>query len=216
MDKHGPDIEAIRWIIGKTKNSQGGVDSRDMKALFLFLVDSRDMKARLDEFAQSIDCVFMISIDSLHQGVSAAMAIYYDFLITVIIRVGLFFFVVALADLIYQKKSFENSMKMEKHEIKQEYKSSEGDPQIKGKRKQIAQEIAFGGGGPAQGTKNAKAVVANPIHLAIAIAYEPDVVKAPFICAIGEGPAAKATWAHKALPLCCRNLCLLIKTHLVS
>ena len=24
MDKHGPDIEAIRWIIGKTKNSQGG------------------------------------------------------------------------------------------------------------------------------------------------------------------------------------------------
>ena len=51
--------------------------TKNFERFFLFLVDSRDMKARLDEFAQSIDCVFMISIDSLHQGVSAAMAICY-------------------------------------------------------------------------------------------------------------------------------------------
>ncbi|HXF29532.1 MAG TPA: EscU/YscU/HrcU family type III secretion system export apparatus switch protein, partial [Chlamydiales bacterium] len=65
------------------------------------------------------------------------------FLKQVIIRVGLFFIAVSLFDLFYQKHAFEKEMKMEKFEVKQEYKDTEGDPHIKGKRKQIAQEIAY-------------------------------------------------------------------------
>ena len=119
-----------------------------------------------------------------------ALAVFHSFLMEVVIKVGLFFIVVAVADLAYQKYNFAKEMKMEKFEIKQEYKNSEGDPQIKGKRKQIAQETAYQDA-PAAGVKQSKAVVTNPTHLAIAIGYERDIDPAPFILAKGDGALAK-------------------------
>ena len=47
-----------------------------------------------------------------------------------------------------------------KYDVKQEYKQSEGDPHTKGQRKQLAHEIAFGGG--PSNVKNADAVLATP------------------------------------------------------
>ena len=64
-------------------------------------------------------------------------------------------------------------------------KTTEGDPHIKGKRRQIAQEIAYQEG-PTGGVKRAQAVVTNPTHLAIAIGYERDVDAAPYIFAMGK------------------------------
>jgi type III secretion protein U len=129
------------------------------------------------------------SIPTLVKAVSMPMAssllIFYSFLMEVVVKVGLFFIIVAIADFVYQRKNFAKEMKMEKFEIKQEYKNSEGDPQIKGKRRQIAQEIAYQDG-PAAGVKGAKAVVTNPTHLAIAIGYEKDVDAAPYILAMGK------------------------------
>jgi type III secretion protein U len=115
----------------------------------------------------------------------SALMIFYTFLMEVVIKVGLFFIVIAVADFVYQKKSFASEMKMEKFEVKQEYKNSEGDPHIKGKRRQIAQEIAYSDG-PAGGIKQSAAVVTNPTHLAIAIGYDREVDAAPYIVAMGQ------------------------------
>ena len=79
---------------------------------------------------------------------------------------------------------------MEKFEVKQEYKNMEGDPQIKGKRKQIAQEIAYQDG-PSGGVRRAQAVVTNPTHLAIAIGYEREVDSAPYVLAKGNAELAE-------------------------
>ena len=115
----------------------------------------------------------------------SALMVFYAFLMEVLIKVGLFFIVVAVADFAYQKKNFANEMKMEKFEVKQEYKNSEGDPQIKGKRRQIAQEIAYQEG-PTGGVRRAAAVVTNPTHLAIAIGYNREVDAAPYVLAMGQ------------------------------
>ena len=129
------------------------------------------------------------SVPTLIKAVSMPMAssllIFYYFLMEVVVKVGLFFIVVAVADFVYQRKNFAKEMKMEKFEIKQEYKNSEGDPHIKGKRKQIAQEIAYQDG-PTAGVKNAQAIVTNPTHLAIAVGYEQGVDAAPYILAKGK------------------------------
>ena len=114
--------------------------------------------------------------------------VFNNFLVQVIVRVGIFFFLIAVADLIYQKKNFAKEMKMEKFEVKQEYKDTEGDPHIKGQRKQLAQEIAYQDGPSA--TKRAKAVITNPVHLAIALSYQQDTERAPTILAMGKGPVA--------------------------
>lgn len=113
-----------------------------------------------------------------------------SFLIKVVIRVGIFFIVIAIFDLVYQKRSFAKEMKMEKFEVKQEYKDTEGSPEIKGRRKQIAQEIAYEEGGPSS-VKKAKALITNPTHLAVAIGYNPEKYPAPFILAKGMGPVAE-------------------------
>lgn len=131
-----------------------------------------------------------VLIRAVSMPMGATLMIFHAFLMEVVIKVGLFFIVVAVADFVYQKKDFAKEMKMEKFEVKQEYKNSEGDPQIKGKRRQIAQEIAYQDG-PTGGVKKAQAVVTNPTHLAIAIGYDRDLDAAPYILAMGENILAE-------------------------
>lgn len=131
-----------------------------------------------------------VLIQSVAMPITGALAIFSAFLKEVIIKVGLLFIVIAVADFIYQKKSFAKEMKMEKFEVKQEMKNSEGDPQIKGKRRQIAQEIAYQDG-PSGGVKKAQALITNPTHLAIAIGYRREVDAAPYILAMGQDVLAE-------------------------
>lgn len=119
-----------------------------------------------------------------------SLLVFKAFLIEVLWKVGLLFIVVAVADFIFQRRNFAKEMKMEKFEVKQEYKNTEGDPQIKSKRKQIAQELAYQEG-PASGVQKSKAVVTNPTHLAIAIGYEKDLDAAPWITAMGKDKMAE-------------------------
>lgn len=79
-------------------------------------------------------------------------------------------------------------MKMEKFEVKQEYKDTEGNPEIKGKRRQAAQEIAYQEG--PMSVKRAKAVITNPTHIAVAIEYNSETEPAPKIVTMGQGPVA--------------------------
>lgn len=131
-----------------------------------------------------------VLIKTIDVHTASALLIFYVFLKEVLVKVGIFFIVVAVADFAYQKKSFASEMKMEKFEIKQEYKNTEGNPEIKSKRRQIAQEIAFGEG-PGGGIKNAKALITNPTHLAIAIGYERECDPAPYIMGMGENLIAE-------------------------
>lgn len=131
-----------------------------------------------------------VLIQTVSMPIQGALLVFYAFLLEVITKVGLLFLVIAIADFIYQKKSFANEMKMEKFEVKQEYKNTEGDPLIKSKRKQIAQEIAYQEG-PTGGVKRAQAVVTNPTHLAIAIGYDKALDAAPYILAMGKDGLAE-------------------------
>lgn len=131
-----------------------------------------------------------VLIKAVSMPMASTLLIFHAFLMEVVIKVGLFFIVIAVADFAYQRKNFAKEMMMEKFEIKQEYKNSEGDPHIKGKRRQIAQEIAYQEG-PTGGVKRAQAVVTNPTHLAIAVGYKKDIDAAPYILAMGENVLAQ-------------------------
>lgn len=131
-----------------------------------------------------------VLIRAVSMPMASTLLLFNAFLMEVVIKVGLFFIVVAVADFIYQKKDFAKEMMMEKFEVKQEYKNTEGDPHIKSKRRQIAQEIAYQEG-PTGGVKRAQAVVTNPTHLAIALGYSREVDAAPYILAMGEDMLAE-------------------------
>lgn len=112
-----------------------------------------------------------------------------EFLQTITIRVGIFFLVIAIFDLAFQKKNFAKEMMMEKFEVKQEFKDTEGNPEIKGKRKQIAREIAYQDGPAAAG--RARAIITNPTHIAVALEYNEETDPAPTILTMGRGPIAE-------------------------
>lgn len=129
-------------------------------------------------------------ITTVSMPIVGAMIVFNHFLIEVVSKLWILFIVIAVADFIYQRIDFAKQMKMEKFEVKQEYKNTEGDPHIKGKRKQIAQEIAYQEG-PAGAVKKAKAVVTNPTHLAIVLGYDREVDAAPFILSMGKEKMAE-------------------------
>ncbi len=100
------------------------------------------------------------------------------------IRVSALYMLIAAADFIYQRVKFSRDMRMTKQEIKDEYKQSEGDPQIKGKIKQRMREASQRR--MMQDLPRADVVITNPTHYAVAIKYDPDVADAPLVLAKGE------------------------------
>jgi type III secretion protein U len=99
--------------------------------------------------------------------------------------------IVACIDFIFQKRDFMNKMKMSKDEVKREYKEMEGDPQIKGKRKQLHREM-IDQDAPRR-TKQSSVVITNPEHIAVAVYYnmKSKGTSLPIILATGQGSVAE-------------------------
>ena len=95
---------------------------------------------------------------------------------------------IAARDFLYQWWDYERQLKMSKQEIKEEYKQTEGDPQVKGKIKQIQRERAQRR--MMQQVPSADVVIRNPTHFAVALRYKPDQDNAPVVLAKGQDELA--------------------------
>lgn len=95
------------------------------------------------------------------------------------------FLVLAIVDFIYEKWRYERSLKMTKAEIKEEHRETEGDPLIKSKLRSLQKEIARQR--MMQQVPKATVVITNPTHIAVALRYKSDEMKAPKIIAKGAG-----------------------------
>lgn len=93
------------------------------------------------------------------------------------------YIVVGFLDFIFQRHNHIKQLMMTKDEVKREFKESEGDPTIKGKRKQFHRELLQGS--PAQKTKRASGLIVNPTHYAIAIYYNEVITPLPIVLAKG-------------------------------
>ena len=100
------------------------------------------------------------------------------------LKISIVYLVVGIADYAYQKFRFNEEMKMTKQEVKDEYKNTEGNPEIKGRQRQRMREASRRR--MMQDVPKADVVITNPTHLAVAIKYEPELNKAPIVLAKGE------------------------------
>ncbi|MCR5676485.1 MAG: flagellar biosynthesis protein FlhB [Agathobacter sp.] len=126
------------------------------------------------------DKIFILYDLSLNQ----AVALVGSLIIDTGLKVSLVYLVVGIADYVYQKRKFANDMKMTKQEVKDEYKNTEGDPQIKGRQRQRMREASQRR--MMQDVPKADVVITNPTHLAVALQYEGTERKAPVVIAKGE------------------------------
>lgn len=100
-----------------------------------------------------------------------------------LIRLVMVMFIIAFADLVFQRRQFKKDMRMTKQEVKEEYKQMEGDPQIKSKIKQKQREMAMRR--MMSDVPKATVVVTNPTHFAVALLYERESGSAPKVIAKG-------------------------------
>ena len=124
--------------------------------------------------------IFILYDISLNQ----ALALCGDIIINAGLKISLVYLIVGFADFIYQKYRFNEDMKMTKQEVKDEYKNTEGNPEIKGRQRQRMREASRRR--MMQDVPKADVVITNPTHLAVAIKYEPEVNRAPIVLAKGE------------------------------
>ena len=98
-------------------------------------------------------------------------------------KVAIAFAFLAGFDFIFQRWQYEKNLRMTKQEVKEEYKNTEGDPQIKGKIKQRQQ--AMSRQRMMQAVPEADVVIRNPTHVAVALKYDREKNRAPVVVAKG-------------------------------
>jgi len=117
-------------------------------------------------------------------GVEHGVAILFDLTVILVAKVAVFLFAVGVIDRFWQAHVFAKEQRMSKHDVKQEYKQQEGDPLIKGQRRQLAEEMIMHGS--IEDVQNADVVVVNPEHIAVALKYADDDDAAPKVMAKGQ------------------------------
>jgi len=106
-------------------------------------------------------------------------------LVRVVAYLGLVMAALAIGDYYLQRWRFEESIKMTKAEVKEDMRSTEGNPLIKGKVRSMQRERARKR--MMDRVKNADVIITNPTHYAVALEYKVGEMVAPRVIAKGRG-----------------------------
>lgn len=107
---------------------------------------------------------------------------------SLVMKVCMAFTVVAFFDFLYQRWDYQNNLKMTKQEVKEEYKQTEGNPEIKGRIKKVQRQMVQSR--MMQKVPDADVIIRNPTHFAVALKYDPDRNGAPVVVAKGQDELA--------------------------
>ena len=116
--------------------------------------------------------------------VETAVADFVDIIISVAFNLAIAFAIFAPFDYIYQRWKYNKDLMMTKQEVKDEYKLTEGNPQIKGRIAQKQRQMSRMR--MVQAVKDADVVITNPTHYAVALEYKEGKNTAPVVVAKGK------------------------------
>ncbi|CCG08006.1 flagellar biosynthesis protein FlhB [Pararhodospirillum photometricum] len=108
----------------------------------------------------------------------------YDLLVVLLMAVCVVEGAIAVFDFAYQKYQFTQDQKMSKQEVKDEHKNMEGDPQVKGRIRQL--RIQRSRERMMAKVPTASVVITNPTHFAVALKYDMESMSAPVLVAKGQ------------------------------
>ncbi len=118
-------------------------------------------------------------------------ASFFPILIIVLIIILLF---IGIIDWFWQKYSFLKSLRMNRQDLKDESKETEGSPEVKAKIRRLQYETVRKAAKQAESiskVEEASAIFVNPTHYAVALKYEVGSVGAPIVLAMGRGIIAE-------------------------
>jgi flagellar biosynthesis protein FlhB len=110
--------------------------------------------------------------------------------VRIAIKILLALLVLAILDYAYQRFDYLRGLRMSRQDLRDEFKTTEGDPLTKSRIRSIQKEQARRR--MMQDVPKADVVITNPTHLAIALKYNADEMDAPVVIAKGERLVAQA------------------------
>ncbi len=143
-----------------------------LKFAIIFSVGFLVVQSKYDE-------VIGVALLALGPGVAMSAQIVLELAIWVLVVL----IILGIIDFTYQKWQNTEDMKMTRHEVKDERKSTEGDPDVKNRRMRMARQIAMQR--LAQDVPRADVIVTNPTHYSVALRYDADSEDAPRVVAKG-------------------------------
>jgi flagellar biosynthetic protein FlhB len=105
-----------------------------------------------------------------------------------VFKVTIVFLAVAAFDYFYQWWDYERQIKMSKQDLKEEFKQTEGNPEIKGRIRNLQRERARSR--MMQAVPTADVIIRNPTHYAVALRYDLEKDSAPMLVAKGQDELA--------------------------
>jgi flagellar biosynthetic protein FlhB len=108
---------------------------------------------------------------------------FHNIIDNVMICAAIFAIILAVLDYSYQRYEYFQSLKMTKHEVKEERKQTEGDPLIKKRIREIRMSRAKHN--IKKNVLKADVIITNPTHYSIAIRYDQSTMNAPMVVAKG-------------------------------
>ncbi|MDA0148065.1 flagellar biosynthesis protein FlhB [Vibrio sp. LaRot3] len=123
--------------------------------------------------------LFQLSLDVFPQNIFHAL----DILLNFILLISCSLLVVVAIDIPFQIWQHANQLKMTKQEVKDEYKDTEGKPEVKGRIRMLQREAAQRR--MMAEVPQADVIVTNPEHFSVALRYNQKTDKAPIVVAKG-------------------------------
>lgn len=115
--------------------------------------------------------------------ITQSVVVVLNSIMDLVINVSIIFVFLAAVDYLYQWWDYERQMKMSKQEVKEEYRQTEGDPQIQGQIRERRRKMAMSR--MMQAVPTADVIIRNPTHYAVALKYDIDHDRAPIVVAKG-------------------------------
>lgn len=107
----------------------------------------------------------------------------------VLLKASIVILLIAMLDYAYTKHEYEKSLKMSKQEVKEEFRQTEGDPQVKSKIRGLQLRAALRR--MMKKVPQADVVITNPVHVAVALKYDSKKDRAPIVIAKGARRVAE-------------------------
>ncbi|MBK1708124.1 MULTISPECIES: flagellar biosynthesis protein FlhB [Marichromatium] len=137
--------------------------------------------------------LWSVSDELLHLGEEPLKeAIFHtaDMAVWIFLLVSAALVLIAAVDVPFQLWNHNKQLRMTRQELKDEYKETDGKPEVKGRIRQLQQEMASRR--MMAEVPKADVVITNPTRYAVAIVYEPARMRAPRLLAKGVGEVAGA------------------------
>ena len=146
------------------------------KVLVLALVSVRAIRA-----------VVPLLVDGGRLSVPAMTGVVAHAALAMVRNVALAGLLIAAADYAFQRRRVNNQLKMTKHEVKEEFKDTEGDPRLKGAIR--SKQLAISRNRMMADVAKADVIVVNPTHFSVALKYDA-LAGPPRVVAKGAGVIA--------------------------